>query len=97
MYFLQNLLGSSVSRFEGFRVICKMVEMNAGRVCYELLYLMLRTETYSLSFTNNLFGFYMLFRASGNPNVKIAVVGAGTASIFNEESLDVAFVPSKGI
>ncbi|PWA52111.1 uroporphyrinogen-III synthase protein [Artemisia annua] len=41
------------------------------------------------------------WRAAGSPCVKIAVVGAGTASIFNEarvsskQLIDVAFVPSK--
>ncbi|XP_024022972.1 uroporphyrinogen-III synthase, chloroplastic isoform X2 [Morus notabilis] len=45
--------------------------------------------------------FLEAWKASGTPNVKIAVVGAGTASIFKEvmqslkQSLDVAFVPSK--
>lgn len=40
---------------------------------------------------------------AGTPNVKVGVVGAGTASIFNEvmqssgRSLDIAFAPSKGI
>ncbi|GKC10788.1 tetrapyrrole biosynthesis, uroporphyrinogen III synthase [Tanacetum coccineum] len=43
----------------------------------------------------------IIHRAAGSPCVKIAVVGAGTASIFNEASvsskqlIDVAFVPSK--
>jgi len=42
-------------------------------------------------------------RASGMPHVKIGVVGTGTASIFEEtlqssnRSLDIAFVPSRGI
>ncbi|KAF3446692.1 hypothetical protein FNV43_RR11872 [Rhamnella rubrinervis] len=41
------------------------------------------------------------WRAAGTPKVKVAVVGAGTASIFKElmqlsnQSLEVAFVPSK--
>nr|XP_048331079.1 uroporphyrinogen-III synthase, chloroplastic isoform X2 [Ziziphus jujuba var. spinosa] len=41
------------------------------------------------------------WKAAGTPDVKVAVVGAGTASIFDEvmrsstKSLDVAFVPSK--
>ena len=45
----------------------------------------------------------MIPRAAGSPNVKIAVVGSGTATIFNEDTsstnqlIDVAFVPSKGI
>ncbi|PON46851.1 Tetrapyrrole biosynthesis, uroporphyrinogen III synthase [Parasponia andersonii] len=45
--------------------------------------------------------FLEAWKASGSPNVKIAVVGAGTASIFNEvlqsskQSLNVAFMPSK--
>lgn len=42
------------------------------------------------------------YRVAGTPNVRIAVVGAGTASIFDEvtqlskQYLDVAFAPSKG-
>lgn len=42
-------------------------------------------------------------RAAGTPNVKVGVVGAGTASVFQNEmdlskrSLNVAFTPSKGI
>ncbi|KAM6543292.1 hypothetical protein CsatB_007739 [Cannabis sativa] len=45
--------------------------------------------------------FLDVWKASGTPNVKIAVVGAGTASIFNEvlqsskQSLNVSFMPSK--
>ncbi|XP_071686377.1 uroporphyrinogen-III synthase, chloroplastic-like isoform X2 [Rutidosis leptorrhynchoides] len=41
------------------------------------------------------------WRAAGSPSVKVAVVGAGTASVFNETTnsskrfIDVAFVPSK--
>ena len=44
----------------------------------------------------------LFIRAAGTPKVKVAVVGAGTASIFDEvmqsskQSLEVAFVPSKG-
>lgn len=44
----------------------------------------------------------MVFRDAGTPNVKVGVVGAGTASVFEEvmqsskQSLDLAFVPSKG-
>lgn len=41
-------------------------------------------------------------RSAGKPKVQIAVVGAGTASIFenvksHEDSLNVEFCPSKGI
>lgn len=42
-------------------------------------------------------------RAAGTPNVKVGVVGAGTASVFQNEmdpskrSLNVAFTPSKGM
>lgn len=45
--------------------------------------------------------FLEAWKAAGTPNVKIGVVGAGTASIFNEvmqssgRSLDIAFAPSK--
>lgn len=45
--------------------------------------------------------FLEAWKASGTPNVKLAVVGAGTASIFKEvmesskQSLNVDFVPSK--
>ncbi|XP_062100213.1 uroporphyrinogen-III synthase, chloroplastic isoform X2 [Humulus lupulus] len=45
--------------------------------------------------------FLDVWKASGTPNVKVAVVGAGTASIFYEvlqsskQSLNVAFMPSK--
>ena len=45
----------------------------------------------------------MVLRAAGTPKVKVGVVGAGTASIFEEVaqsskcSIDVAFTPSKGI
>ncbi|XP_028802948.1 uroporphyrinogen-III synthase, chloroplastic [Neltuma alba] len=45
--------------------------------------------------------FLKAWRAAGAPHVKIGVVGAGTASVFNEaslsskQSLDVAFSPSK--
>ncbi|XP_021658897.2 uroporphyrinogen-III synthase, chloroplastic isoform X2 [Hevea brasiliensis] len=45
--------------------------------------------------------FLEAWKAAGTPNVKIGVVGAGTASIFNEvvqssgQSLDIAFAPSK--
>ncbi|XP_020100930.1 uroporphyrinogen-III synthase, chloroplastic [Ananas comosus] len=45
--------------------------------------------------------FLEAWKAAGNPKVKIAVVGAGTASIFNEvlqfngQTLEVAFSPSK--
>ncbi|CAI9267009.1 unnamed protein product [Lactuca saligna] len=36
------------------------------------------------------------WKGAGSPSVKIAVVGTGTASIFDEaQSIDVAFVPSK--
>ena len=47
-------------------------------------------------------GLIFLFRAAGTPSVRIGVVGAGTASIFenlmqsSKQSLDVAFAPSKG-
>jgi len=42
-----------------------------------------------------------MLRAAGSPNVKVGVVGAGTASVFEEvmqssNSLQVAFTPSKG-
>jgi hypothetical protein len=42
-------------------------------------------------------------RAAGSPKVRVAVVGAGTTRIFHEvsesddQSLEVAFSPSKGI
>ncbi|ONI33686.1 hypothetical protein PRUPE_1G440800 [Prunus persica] len=45
--------------------------------------------------------FLEAWKAAGTPNVKVGVVGAGTASIFEEviqsskQSLNVAFVPSK--
>ncbi|XP_048226858.1 uroporphyrinogen-III synthase, chloroplastic isoform X3 [Ricinus communis] len=45
--------------------------------------------------------FLEAWKAAGTPNIKVGVVGAGTASIFNEvkqtsgQSLDIAFVPSK--
>ncbi|XP_050213215.1 uroporphyrinogen-III synthase, chloroplastic isoform X2 [Mercurialis annua] len=45
--------------------------------------------------------FLEAWKAAGTPNVKVGVVGAGTASIFNEvlqssgQSLDIAFTPSK--
>jgi len=45
----------------------------------------------------------VVLRAAGMPRVRIGVVGSGTASIFKEallssnQSLDVAFSPSKGI
>lgn len=45
----------------------------------------------------------LALRAAGTPNVRVSVVGAGTASIFDEARqsskhlLDVAFTPSKGI
>lgn len=57
---------------------------------------------YGMAVTDDILAFVLLHRASGTPNVKIAVVGAGTASIFKEvmqslkQSLDVAFVPPKG-
>lgn len=44
----------------------------------------------------------MVHRAAGTPDVKVGVVGAGTASIFKEamqsygKSLDIAFAPSIG-
>jgi len=44
----------------------------------------------------------LVLRVAGTPKVKLGVVGAGTASIFeevmqsSERSLDVAFTPSKG-
>jgi hypothetical protein len=46
---------------------------------------------------------FVVLRAAGMPHVRIGVVGSGTASIFKEalqssnQSLDVAFTPSKGI
>ncbi|KAJ0085473.1 hypothetical protein Patl1_09015 [Pistacia atlantica] len=46
--------------------------------------------------------FIEAWKEAGTPNVKVGVVGAGTASIFDEvrrlskHSLDVAFTPSKG-
>lgn len=46
--------------------------------------------------------FFLVFRDAGTPNVKVGVVGAGTASVFEEvlqsskTSLSLAFVPSKG-
>lgn len=45
---------------------------------------------------------YFVLRAAGMPKVRIGVVGAGTANIFEEvlqsskQQLDVAFAPSKG-
>ncbi|KAG8654727.1 uroporphyrinogen-III synthase, chloroplastic isoform X2 [Manihot esculenta] len=45
--------------------------------------------------------FLEAWKVAGTPNVKVGVVGAGTASIFNEvmqssgRSLDIAFAPSK--
>lgn len=42
--------------------------------------------------------FLEAWKAAGAPNVRIGVVGAGTASIFENvtpSSLDIAFVPSK--
>ncbi|XP_065880877.1 uroporphyrinogen-III synthase, chloroplastic isoform X2 [Euphorbia lathyris] len=45
--------------------------------------------------------FLEAWKAAGTPNVKVGVVGAGTASVFKEamqffgQSLDIAFVPSK--
>ncbi|KAL8107614.1 hypothetical protein AgCh_024143 [Apium graveolens] len=44
----------------------------------------------------------IIISAAGTPNVKICVVGAGTASIFDnvahssKQILDIAFAPSKG-
>lgn len=44
----------------------------------------------------------MIVSAAGTPSVKIGVVGAGTASIFDNVThlskhfLDIAFAPSKG-
>ncbi|KAL8099622.1 hypothetical protein AgCh_032040 [Apium graveolens] len=46
--------------------------------------------------------FLEAWNAAGTPNVKICVVGAGTASIFDnvahssKQILDIAFAPSKG-
>nr|XP_023920338.1 uroporphyrinogen-III synthase, chloroplastic-like isoform X1 [Quercus suber] len=46
--------------------------------------------------------FLEAWKAAGTPNVKVGVVGAGTASVFEEvmqsskQSLSVAFAPSKG-
>jgi len=43
------------------------------------------------------------WKAAGSPKVRVAVVGAGTARVFDEvsqsddQSLEVAFSPSKGI
>ncbi|KAJ9166193.1 hypothetical protein P3X46_020975 [Hevea brasiliensis] len=45
--------------------------------------------------------FLEAWKAAGTPNVKVGVVGAGTASVFNEvmqssgRSLDISFAPSK--
>lgn len=56
----------------------------------------------SLIIPNDRLRLVLFLRAAGTPDVKVAVVGAGTASIFDEimqssrKSLDVAFVPSKG-
>lgn len=53
-------------------------------------------------FITECMGLNCLFRAARTPNVRIGVVGAGTASIFenlkqsSKQSLHVAFAPSKG-
>lgn len=79
-----------------FITIYLLTEASNSLSCLNDLYLLLHSLVLH-TYCN------LLLRAAGTPSVRVAVVGSGTASIFDEavqsskQYLDVAFAPSKGI